>query len=345
MSKKARKSNIELLRIIAMFLIIAHHYAIHGIISNSYQLWSTGMPVNKLFTMLMMPGGQVGVALFFIITGYFQVNRSTFSLNKVITVTFFYSVFSLIVWMICNQLGYVSLASGNVATYILHLFLPFSGQLWWFASTYVLLMIISPSLNRLINDVPSFYFLLIVLFAWLFWYIFGYIYSLPLYNLLKAVFFYMIGALYQKQSFHFKRRFLTVSVIVFIFGWCIFAAIEYLKAIGIDESMFFKALQVGLAVPACALALFHIGATSVVSNSRFINQLAAATYGIYLLHDSNITRPIIWSTIFQVQIQQYPQVLYPLYAIITIILVFLVGFIVEQLRTLIFKLITKLIHK
>ena len=71
-----RKSNFELARIVAMIMIVANHLVGHGIqhvsdANSAYQLWQTGSPINRLFASFFLPGGGVGVAIFFMITGYF----------------------------------------------------------------------------------------------------------------------------------------------------------------------------------------------------------------------------------------------------------------------------------
>lgn len=74
MSEK-RESNIELLRIISMLMIVSAHFAAHGIMKinseNSYVDWINASPFNQNFIMMLIPGGKVGVGLFFVITGFF----------------------------------------------------------------------------------------------------------------------------------------------------------------------------------------------------------------------------------------------------------------------------------
>lgn len=67
--KKKRNSNIELLRIIAMFLIVMHHYSIHGFDTSALQ----EMP-DRLVVDWFMAGGKVGVVIFVLISAYFMVN-------------------------------------------------------------------------------------------------------------------------------------------------------------------------------------------------------------------------------------------------------------------------------
>lgn len=83
-SSRIRQSNIELLRIAAMLMIVGHHMAVHGIYhvtagENAYSVYSMGTQLNKAFTSLFAPGGEIGVAIFFMITGYFQIKKNTFS--------------------------------------------------------------------------------------------------------------------------------------------------------------------------------------------------------------------------------------------------------------------------
>lgn len=86
-SSKIRQSNIELLRIAAMLMIVGHHMAVHGIYhvtagENAYNVYSMGTQLNKAFTSLFAPGGEIGVAIFFMITGYFQIKKIHFHLRK-----------------------------------------------------------------------------------------------------------------------------------------------------------------------------------------------------------------------------------------------------------------------
>lgn len=89
-----RKSNIELLRIIAMVMIVGHHYAVHGVL---HKLTGGGGYIegslpNKILVCLLEPGGTVGVAVFFMITGFFLINRKEASPQKVIEETIYYGI-------------------------------------------------------------------------------------------------------------------------------------------------------------------------------------------------------------------------------------------------------------
>ena len=79
-----RKSNIELLRIIAIIMIIAHHYCLYG-------GWSkvSGLSINNAILDFLVIGGKIGVAIFVLISGYFGIN-SEFKIKKLIKFKNFY---------------------------------------------------------------------------------------------------------------------------------------------------------------------------------------------------------------------------------------------------------------
>lgn len=78
--KLNRSSNFELLRIVAMFMIVAAHYAGHGVRHVSLPpaqsaAWLAGSLANRIFTSCLIPGGKIGVGLFFMLTGFFMIDK------------------------------------------------------------------------------------------------------------------------------------------------------------------------------------------------------------------------------------------------------------------------------
>lgn len=73
-----RKSNVELLRIVAIFMVVMSHYAFWGIMdgnaNEAYMIWRQGTMVNKIISSTMVLG-NVGVGIFFLISGYFLITR------------------------------------------------------------------------------------------------------------------------------------------------------------------------------------------------------------------------------------------------------------------------------
>ena len=71
--KAPRQSNLELSRILAMYLIVMHHFSVHG----GVPIWSGSAPLSLNFYLdqLLSTGGKIGVDLFVLITGYFLAKK------------------------------------------------------------------------------------------------------------------------------------------------------------------------------------------------------------------------------------------------------------------------------
>lgn len=99
-----RESKFELLRIVAMFMIVAAHYAGHGIkhvlAPEALNGFLSGSLLNRAFVSFLIPGGKVGVGIFFMLTGYFMYgkNISARKIIKLVAEVYFYSILIFILW-------------------------------------------------------------------------------------------------------------------------------------------------------------------------------------------------------------------------------------------------------
>ena len=102
-----RDSNIELLRIISMFIIVVHHAFQHGVwIDNSYTL--AGGVVRELFYGSL---GSIGNWLFILISGYY-ISEKSFSWKKFFRLwgeIFFYSVIIAVIAYVTR----IKIVNGN----------------------------------------------------------------------------------------------------------------------------------------------------------------------------------------------------------------------------------------
>ena len=75
-NEKKRESNFELLRIISMIMIIAHHMILH-----SNLIYYNDYGIKKIIVSFVLYGGKIGVILFILISGYYMVD-SKFKIKK-----------------------------------------------------------------------------------------------------------------------------------------------------------------------------------------------------------------------------------------------------------------------
>ena len=109
-----RNSNIEILRILCMFLIVLHHVVVHGLAYGNGTLNSTAsITINQFIIKLMSMGGKMGVDLFVLISGYFLVN-SKFKLKKVFELESQVLTYSVGIALILFSLGISDITLKNI---------------------------------------------------------------------------------------------------------------------------------------------------------------------------------------------------------------------------------------
>ena len=84
--EKMRSSNIELLRILGMITIVAHHLAVHSKINFAIDTAN----FNHWFLLFYQMGGKIAVNIFMIISGYFMVLSTNAKIQKIKLMRKFY---------------------------------------------------------------------------------------------------------------------------------------------------------------------------------------------------------------------------------------------------------------
>jgi len=207
MNREKRLSNIELLRIITMLLIIGSHFSTHGIMHFSepdkYDVFMTGSRIKQIITCLYVPGGEVGVAIFFMITGYFQIDREKVSVKRVIMESLFYGIFCMgifIILRLASDSRYILEQKLSFSNVVKGIITPISGGTWWYVTAYTLIMIMSPAINKIINACSRKGLLLCLAFVLCVWYGISYFCGGTYYSLQRGILFYMLGAYCKKMD-------------------------------------------------------------------------------------------------------------------------------------------------
>ena len=134
-----RQSNIELLRVISMFMVLLGHYYVLSYFDNVDTI-----SFNLVGMQFLGAWSKVAVDIFVIITGHFLVNQ-TFRWKKVLKLlscTYFWGIIVLL-------LGF-ALGLSVKADYIYKSLFPLT-PLNWFARSYLLLYVSIPLFNKIIK--------------------------------------------------------------------------------------------------------------------------------------------------------------------------------------------------
>ena len=141
---KIRSSNIELLRCVAMLMIIVHHYCVNSGIADVLDFQNN--PINTLIVQCMAFGGKVGGNIFFIISGYFMITgrMKWEKVGKFLVQIFFYNlIVRLCLW------GWGGYEIPKISWFgIIPVIFGVPGS---FIASYVFVYLLSPLINRGLN--------------------------------------------------------------------------------------------------------------------------------------------------------------------------------------------------
>lgn len=125
--KSVRESNMELLRIVAMYMILVYHVVFYEL----YDYRANDPVFASLVTVL-----HIGVPLFVLISGYFGIKPTLKGFLKLYLALLFYN---LLFYAIRCLLGDEQFSLKP----FVKLFFPFSiGKRWWFFKVYLMLYLI-----------------------------------------------------------------------------------------------------------------------------------------------------------------------------------------------------------
>lgn len=320
-----RQSNIELLRVISMFMVLlGHYYVISGFSDIDI------ISFNWIGMQFLGAWSKVAVDIFVIITGYFLVNQ-TFRWKKVLKLlscTYFWGIIVLL-------LGFV-LGLSIKTDYIYKSLFPLT-PLNWFARSYLLLYISIPLFNKIINSVSKARLGQIIIALTTIFYTVptlistfisggGYLTSYFTFGIM-----YMIGAYIRKYG---DAKLDKISIYAGIVSIILILASILWNDIHMHEGLYIMYLAhkgnsvVGLLA---AIGIFTIFKNIKISYNPFINTVASTTFAVYLIHNNPIISNWLWNSMVSSK-DYFESPFFLLHMLGVTLLIFAVCSILEWLR-------------
>ncbi len=324
-----RNSNVELLRIISMIMIIAHHYAYHG----GFDFNINAGLFNKILVHILSLGGKIGVNIFVLITGYYLYD-SKFRLKKLVKLileVLFYSIF-------CNILSFArGMETLQTATVCKMLF-PITYSVYWFATSYILLYIFSDFLNLAIRAMNQKKHRMLLILLIICSSIIPTVTSVqnPFADAGWLIIVYLIGAYIHKYpNKYFKCLKLNLMLTSLIVGILIVLVIIFeVCGLSIEDYNRYTAYFIELnKFPGliCSMTFFMLFTNIKMRYCKVVNIIATSMFGVYLLHDHPITRQLLWGNLFKNNAYFTSDFLW-LHAIVTIMSILVIGVVIDKLR-------------
>lgn len=341
MKQKERNINMEMLRVVAMFLIVVGHYmwmAVKNVMDPSIlNVKSLMGGINYVTMDLLFLMASIGVDCFVMITGYFMIDNTEMRWRGVLKTwvqTLFYAV-------VIFAIGVVAFGQPTTTEHVLAAFFPIHQETYWFATHYIGLLFLAPFLARLASLLTQrqYQWLLCVTFVFSFTYFYGTVYMRDMHMELFVFIFFVAGYIRKYSVPEWWRRHtgwvvLAVWALLFVAGTGV-NVMRYLKTGNAD----FKPYATDNNGPVFFLALSVF--VWFVYHKPFSNRLVKMTahlgiytFGVYLIHQHFFINAPLWAFAANTYTMSVPLVCHCLF---WTTLVFLVCVFLDMLRSLLFR--------
>ena len=331
--KPERNSAFEILRLIAILFIIAHHFANHGGFNFAILEQTSLVVFNGAWIDFIEQLGKVGVNLFLLISTYFLIDNTHFRVRKFLALLLEMLTFSIIIGVI---FFFVNKREFDLP-WLKSVLFPFGSSAWWFMTNYLLLYLLSPLLNlglRAMNKKAHLILIIVFLVIWsLIPTLIQKDYAFT--NLGWFITIYLIGSYIRLYDVSLKMKswlgillsvgiFLTWFAIKFIFNYYYKGGNYYLTRM----LNWFNLININNSLQVVATIIMFLAFKSIKMKSiKPINFVASTCLASYLFHDHGEIRHYLWLKLFKNAEWSASSNLF-IYSIGVILLVFVVGIVI-----------------
>ena len=363
--KNERQSNFELLRIIAMIMIVAHHLTIHcfAVQLGDKSLYALGESFNKaiffkklLLPQLFMTGGKIANIIFVLITGYFLIDRKI-NITKQIKKIFSQLAFVVPIIVFVSFLFYRYHSNTFIGIQNFNIL----NSDYWFIGYYIgIISIAYIFLNKFLNklkkkeyDILLAIMLSILSIAFLRNSISDI--SPNILTLFVGIFIYSLGGYIRLYSpfKNIRTIILFFIIIISIIALCINNYNNTLVNINIAQSNNMQGIyqsligysEYSIFCLLIGISTFEIFRRIKMKNIRIINYISSSTFMIYLLHDNDFFRNV-WRETNWIEVYYNNSVKFIFLYLMWLAIIFGIGILIYTIYYLILKLInTKFVLK
>lgn len=346
---KTRNSSIELLKIIGLVLIVLSHsvpyYGDKELIS-FIDLSLATTNISQFILILFRNIGQIGNLIFVMCSAYFLLDKKKTNVKKILYIIsdcFIISVLFLLVYLIS---GY----NISITECIKQVF-PITFENNWFVGCYIMLYIIHPFLNKIIESVKKETLLRINIFFIIAYCCIRMIYFKAYYynQLIGFIVIYFIVA-YNKlylQNFtrnnKLNKKILLFNIFAFV-GLLIVTNFLGLKIKFLSDTMLHWCSIMNIFGIMIGISLLNLFSTKNFEN-KIINYISSLSLLFYIIHENylfkNYTKPLFYQYVFPLGYN------YLLWVLIEAILLIIFGLVLsiiykQTLQKLIYKIVDKM---
>ena len=311
-----RNSSIELLRIIAMFMILMHHFIVH----NGYDVLKLPLGPERIFFQLVMQGGgKVGVVIFFSISAWFFLDKEQTIKSNLKRVWIMER--ELLFWSLILMAFYLVFDRADIGMKLMvKSVMPSSMGVWWYATAYAIFLALLPFLSKGLKALGREYHLALAAMVLVIWGLTSFIPKTLGNSTLTGVFgfvylFILISAYkWYMKPFTTKQTWLMIGfgLSFFLLYTCVSISLSLLGhniGIFIVGDWKLPVIMVGFGM----FLLFD----RVTFHSRIINRIAQSAFAVYLITDYAASEKLLWARLFNLKnLYQQPLAILQIFGIL-----------------------------
>lgn len=329
-STKQRKSNIELLRILLAFFIILNHLG-----QGLEELFDiNSVTFNRVFTQSLFLGGLAN-NIFIILTGYLMVNKNTISIKRYLSLYFSFIFYSLLKTVILAFISHEEISFIMVVKSLLPLTF-MGGSLSWIGA-YLVFYLFIPFINLFIQKIDDNTYRKLLFLMALLWCIIP-TFTLGEYQwsfLAQFLFMYMIGGRIRAVNYNNKgiKFYLLISLFSFLFivgSYFAFDCIGLQNDIFVYGRLYFSSWR-KIPMVILSISIFLCFINLNLETNKYINIIGKCSFGIILCHG------LFLDYACKILTNYLLIPLFPLWILAFAILLFIMSFIIEYVRQIVFN--------
>ena len=341
---KVRNSNIELMRILAILLVISHHMVVNTPLEGLFDI--NYHKDNFIYLKIFSLWGKTAINAFIFITGYFMCTAKV-TWKKVLKLWMEVKFYIIGFYILFCIIGYIDFSLSELFKTVFNVIYYFNNG---FTPSFIVLYLFIPFLNMFLKSLKKEHHLKLII-------------------CLLLVFTISVSVFHNRTAFDYIGWYMTVYIVaayirlydmkwtsnnllcgpillLLIVGICVFTMICINT--GHDFYYYFICESNTICSFLIGMFLFLFFKNLKIKNSRIINFVASTTFGVLLIHTAgDAMRQFIWLDVFNVTaLYDYGIGKTIGYSILYSIIVFVVCSLIDAIRILIIeKPVMKLLSK
>lgn len=295
-----RNSNLEIMRILLMTAIIAHHYVINSCVEQTYDLscFSAEVFFLQIFGML----GKTAINGFTLINGFFMV-KSNATLKKFLKLYLQVKFYYIGMYLLFAAVGYETFSLQGLKTAAFNVLYELN---WLYVGTYLVFFLLIPFLNVLANHLTKRQYQYVLILGITYYTLISTFTGADTFSYLGwLAVMYLLGGYFSLYGctlpFWGSVRFAGAGTVITLCLMCasILAVDLWGTEYGFTDYYYFVHDAHKILAVLCAVSVFLFFLWLPGRCNLRINRIAASMFGVLLIHSNgSAIRRLLWDQLF-----------------------------------------------